>query len=135
MLQISKKTLQKKYSNSAISTALVGVEGSGMVELTIRSARWVGSPRLFEVRAQKTGIAFQIPSNTVELAPGEMETAELMLVCLFVFFPPEGYNSILLFCTQPYLGVGAAGVTCRPSQLLHFAYIIPIIKLYYRTSY
>ena len=85
MLQISKKTLQEKYSDSAISAALVGVEGSGMVELTIRSARWVGSPRLFEVRAPKTGIAFQIPSNTVELAPGETETAELMLACLFSF--------------------------------------------------
>lgn len=58
-----KKSLQKKYSNSAMSAALVGVERSGMVELTVRSARRLGSPRLFEVRAQKTGITFQIPAN------------------------------------------------------------------------
>ena len=71
-----KKSLQKKYSNSAMSAALVGVERSGMVELTIRSARRLGSPRLFEVRAQKTGIAFQIPANTVESAPAETATAD-----------------------------------------------------------
>ena len=52
-----------------MSAALVGVERSGMVELTVRSARRLGSPRLFEVRAQKTGITFQIPANTVESAP------------------------------------------------------------------
>lgn len=46
-----------------MSAALVGVERSGMVELTVRSARRLGSPRLFEVRAQKTGITFQIPAN------------------------------------------------------------------------
>ena len=65
--------------------ALVGVERSGMAELTTRSARRLGSPRLFEVKAPKTGIAFQIPSNTVESAPAETATAELMLVCSFSF--------------------------------------------------